>query len=137
LTEENTSDLVTTNAAIISVDNGKMDKNTADISIHQIYKNLGKIDQSFLTPELLAQIAGTAGVNVITATKSVTEPMMAITVVIGSKSKNLFNKATAVPNSYITETGTVGTVVGCYISDWIPVLPNTTYHKKAFNSAAF
>jgi hypothetical protein len=133
----NNSDLEAANAAISSLSSIKMDKSTLDISVTQINKNLGKIDQSYLSDSLLAQIAGTAGVNVEPLDGSVTLPKMGFPVIVGSASKNLFNKDTVLPNSYITATGTIGTSAGWYASDWIPVLPNTTYHKKSFNSAAF
>lgn len=133
----NLSDLQSTNATVSNLINEKMDKSTTNISVNQINKNLGKIDQSYLSDELLAQIAGTAGVNVVPPDGSVTKPKMGFPVVEGTPSKNLFNKQTALPDSYIKADGAVGSSAGWYASDWIPVLPNTTYHKKAYNSAAF
>lgn len=44
-----------------------------NLSVEDINKNLGKIDQSYLTDELIAQIAGTASVNAIPADNSITE----------------------------------------------------------------
>lgn len=48
-----------------------------EISVNDINKNYGKIDQSFLTTELLEQIAGDAPVNSEVADKSVTSKKIA------------------------------------------------------------
>lgn len=50
--------------------NNKIDKN--NISVYDINKNLGKLDQTFLSDELLQQIAGTAPINAVPADKSIT-----------------------------------------------------------------
>lgn len=43
-----------------------------NLSVSQINKNLGKIDQTYLTDELIAQIAGTAAINAVPADNSLT-----------------------------------------------------------------
>lgn len=45
----------------------KMDRDTRDISVSQINKNLGKIDQTYLSDELLQQIAGDAPIHAVPA----------------------------------------------------------------------
>lgn len=55
----------------------KMDKNTTDISITQINKNKGKIDQTFLAEELLQQIVGNAPINAVPADGSITSIKLA------------------------------------------------------------
>lgn len=46
--------------------------NLNNISVSQINKNSGKIDQTYLTDELIAQIAGTAAINAVPADDSLT-----------------------------------------------------------------
>ena len=50
--------------------NNKIDKGS--ISVYDINKNLGKIDQTFLSDELLKQIAGNAPINAVPADNSIT-----------------------------------------------------------------
>src|SRR5699024_10740736 len=54
------------------VDSRKMDKNTNDISISQINKNKGKIDETYLSEELLQQMAGDTPIHSVPANKSIT-----------------------------------------------------------------
>ena len=49
--------------------NNKIDK--GDVSVFDINKNLGKIDQTFLTDELLQQIAGSTPINAVPADNSI------------------------------------------------------------------
>ena len=62
---------------IKSLNVNKMDKNTKDISITQINKNLGKLDQSYLADSLLQQIAGNTPINSVPADKSITSEKIA------------------------------------------------------------
>ena len=55
--------------------NNKIDKN--NISVYDINKNLGKLDQTFLSDELLQQISGTAPINAVPADKSITRAKVA------------------------------------------------------------
>ena len=43
---------------IKSLNNNKMDKNTNDISVTQINKNLGKLDETYMSESLLAKMTG-------------------------------------------------------------------------------
>lgn len=69
----------------------KMDKNTNSISINQIDKNLGKIDQTFLSDELLSQIAGDASINAVPADKSITNIKLADNTINNLKLTENFN----------------------------------------------
>jgi lysophospholipase L1-like esterase len=62
-----------------------------NLSISQINKNLGKIDQTYLTEELLQQIAGTADINAVPADGSITTPKMANKAITAEKLKNVIN----------------------------------------------
>src|SRR5699024_5052763 len=55
----------------------KMDKNTTDIGINQINKNKGKIDETYLSEELLQQMAGNAPIHSVPANKSITKAKIA------------------------------------------------------------
>lgn len=57
---------------IDEINNLKMDKNTTNISVTQINKNLGKFDQTYMTDEFLQQIAGESSLNQIPADNSLT-----------------------------------------------------------------
>ena len=73
----------------------KVDK--GNVSVADINKNLGKIDQTFLSEELLQQIAGTAPINAVVADNSVTTKKIVDKSVTPSKvnffndTKNLFD----------------------------------------------
>ena len=49
-------------AELISIVNGNIKQ--GDVSVHDINKNLGKFDETYLSDELLNQISGDAGINV-------------------------------------------------------------------------
>ena len=76
LTQEGTAAQVEKNMADIIVLNklnkNKMDKDTTNISVSQINKNLGKLDQSYMTDEFLQQIAGETPISSTVANKSIT-----------------------------------------------------------------
>ena len=109
----------------------KMDKNTGNISITQINKNLGKIDQSYLTTALLAQIAGTAPISPVPDKNSITLDHLAFDPVMGEVGKNLFNKATVTLGSYkqYTDNALIPSETYGY-SELIPVEPDTQYIKN-------
>lgn len=60
------------------------------VSVNDIDKNLGKIDQTFLTDELLQQIAGAAPINATVADGSVTTVKMADKAITNAKLSNSF-----------------------------------------------
>lgn len=107
----------------------KLDKTTTDISISQINKNRGLIDETYLSDNLKAQIAGTAGIHATPAPKSVTLDKLAFTPILGKISKNLFNKETVTSGRFFNTTLNDSPTYS--VSDYIPVLPNTNYYKTS------
>lgn len=102
----------------------KMMKNTTDIGIYQINKNLGKIDQSYLSDELLAQMAGTTPINNVVGDQTIT-PIKTTFLNIG---KNKFNKATVKTGFYVNQEDGILTANPAHsASDYIPIKPNTYY----------
>ena len=69
----------------------KMDKNTSSISINQIDKNLGKIDQTYLAESLLSQITGDTPINAVPADKSITNIKLADNAINNLKLTENFN----------------------------------------------
>ena len=68
LTDEQYEDFVITLNGLIK---------KGELSVNDINKNLGKIDQSFLSEDLLQQIAGNAPINAVPADKSITSEKVA------------------------------------------------------------
>lgn len=114
--------------------NEKLDKNTTDISIYQINKNLGKFDQTYMTDEFLQQIAGNASINAIVGDNTISKDKLMNDCVdynnltfIKKSIMNLFNKNSISNQGYILEKNKlVENTNGC-ISDYIPVKGNTIY----------
>lgn len=111
--------------------------NKGKVSVLDIDKTLGKLDQTFMSDAFLQQMAGNTPINAVPADNSLTPNKFAFPVTKGVQGKNLFDKSTALPNSYITSSGTVATSNGWYASDWISIQPNTPYYKNTYNSVAF
>jgi hypothetical protein len=106
------------------------------IGFSDINKNLSQIDATMLTPTLLQQIAGTAGVNVTPSALSVLTTMLSDLSVTPSKTnfittgKNLFDKSTRTIGQVVSDvngtlTPDLGT--GYDSSDYIPVKSGVTY----------
>ena len=49
----------------------------------------------------------------------------------------MFDKSTAIANSYIEVNGNVAIATSNYASDWISILSNTTYYKNVYHSVTF
>nr|DAX13935.1 MAG TPA: GDSL like Lipase Acylhydrolase [Caudoviricetes sp.] len=62
----------TNKSQLTQMNNIKMNKNTTNIAVSQINKNLGKFDQTYMTDEFLQQIAGNAPLNQTPADNSLT-----------------------------------------------------------------
>lgn len=62
-----------------------LEKRLDNLNVNDINKNLGKIDQTYLTDELLEQIAGTAPINAVPADGSLTTTKYANSSVTGEK----------------------------------------------------
>lgn len=117
--------------------NGLLKK--GEVSIFDINKSLGKIDQTFLTEELIQQIAGNANVNAIPADNSITTEKVANKSVTPEKtnfaiaSKNLFNIDTAIKDNAINKTtGLIETFPGWFASDFIPVEKGQQYKRSKY-----
>ncbi|WP_314347803.1 hypothetical protein [Mammaliicoccus vitulinus] len=117
--------------------NGLLKK--GEVSIFDINKSLGKIDQTFLTEELIQQIAGNANVNAIPADNSITTEKVANKAVTPGKtnfaiaSKNLFNIDTAIKDKAINKTtGLIETFPGWFVSDFIPVEKGQQYKRSKY-----
>lgn len=94
--------------------------------------NLGKVTPNMVSDELLAQIAGDAAVNAVPAPRSIVETQMAVPVITGFFSKNLFDKRKAKPNTVIQSgNGVESALEGFYTSDFIYVIAGTTYTKHS------
>ena len=116
------------------LDATKADKNEK-ISIEMIDKNKGKIDQTYLSDELISQISGGAAVNAVPADDSITVEKMAFPVIVGDESYNLLDISDSkiAYNWYIESSNGFPTLCisswwdKLYATDYIEVLPNTTY----------
>ena len=119
---------------IKDVANKKLDKNTTDISVYQINKNLGKFDQTYMTDEFLQQIAGNTPINAVVGDNTVSNDKLMNDCVdynnvtfIKKSIMNLFDKNSISNEGYIMEhNALVENTNGC-ISDYIPVKGNTIY----------
>ena len=57
---------------IKNLNNNKMDKNTNNISVTQINKNLGKLDETYMSESLLAKMTGEGTFGTVPQDKSIT-----------------------------------------------------------------
>ena len=62
---------------IKSLNDNKMDKNTKDISVTQINKNLGKLDETYMSESLLAKMTGEGTFGTVPEDKSITSIKLA------------------------------------------------------------
>jgi lysophospholipase L1-like esterase len=115
-----------------------------NVAVSDINKNFGKFDQTYMSDELLQQIAGTTPVNAVPADGIVTTVKMADKAVtidktnFINKSKNMFNKKNAIQGFYVeTGSGVLQPNATYYASDWIPCLPETVYTTSHFNQISF
>ena len=121
---------------IAHLENNKMDKDTTNISPAQINKNLGKFDETYLTDELLQQMAGNTPINSTPAPKSVTTVKLADRSITPREtdfmnlSTNLINENTVTPNKNVDASGNIIDSVSYSLSDYIPIVPNTVYSSK-------
>lgn len=128
LTEEQYSNLITTVNGMLK---------SGEVSVHDINKNKGKFDQTFLTQDLIDAITGAPGANILSevALKSVTSDHIANysirpehisppDTVVG---KNKFNKNDLYYDLLINHGGQLAEATGFVTSGFMPSKPNTTY----------
>ena len=111
----------------------------AMISVKQINKNTGKIDQSYLSDELIQMIAGDAPVSMIPADGSITPIKNAYPTLIGEyPSENLLNLAAVTKGHYVNyEDGQVYELASHCVSDYIPVIGGEHYVSTQNEQTAF
>jgi len=114
------------------------------IGFADINKNLSLIDSTMLTPELLTQIAGTAGVNVTPSALSVLTGMLADLSVTNRKTsflkiqKNLIDIANPLLlGKFIAANGAIGTNSLFDTSNWIELTVGQQYTLSTANSYDF
>lgn len=98
----------------------RLDASDADmrnLNVNWINKNLGKLDQSFLTDELLLQIAGTAGINAKPEKNSVdlnefSQTMQDLLAEIGEASTLNFKYRTDLSKGFYASNSAVGFLEG-------------------------
>ncbi|OZQ66057.1 hypothetical protein CA600_12420 [Paenibacillus sp. VTT E-133280] len=137
VTKAEQSDLDTTNNTVEIIQSTMMEKTTTDISVSQINKNLGKFDQTYMTEEFLQQIVGNTSINAVPADASLGKEKFTFRVLEGEASKNIFNADTITLQRYVNSTGGLTFNTSYSTSDYIPVLPNTTYVTNHFFSGAY
>ena len=103
-----------------------------NLSVNMINKNLGKLDQTYMSDELLAQIAGDAAINAVPADGSVTISKLAISKVI---SANKFDKDSAVSGA-LNSSGQVVSNANFYTSGHVKVSAGDTV-KTSHNLQAY
>ena len=98
-----------------------------EVSVTDIDKNKGKLDQTYMTDEFLQQIAGGTPINAIPADKSITDEKLARPYVWGETGKNLFNKYMCSIGKYVNDLGELDDNKEYIASDFISVEPNEKY----------
>ena len=111
----------------------------AMISVKQINKNTGKIDQSYLSDEVIQMIAGDAPVSMVPADGSITPIKNAYPTLIGEyPSENLLNLSAVTKGHYVSyEDGQVYELASHCVSDYIPVVGGEHYVSTQNEQTAF
>ena len=138
-------ELGSTNIEIDGLKNSKMDRNTTDISIHQINKNKGLIDESLLSEELKQQMAGNTPISAVPVVRSITRIQVAEKAIAPSEttflkpSKNLFDKSKLLFGKLISDlTGDLSdSVTYDTTNEYVIVKPSTTYARSHVSPVCF
>lgn len=123
----------------------KMDKDTRDIGIYQINKNLGKIDETFLTDELLQAISGNAPISQTLKDRIITTLKLTQGAVypnntnfIKTKNTDLFANTQFISEKAISDTTGEEVVNTAYkVTDFITVEVGKTYRTTQSNNMAY
>lgn len=133
---------ITSNYNILAGElNNKLERDDK-ISINMIDKNQGKIDQTYLSDELLRQIAGDAAVNAVPADGSLTTDKYADNSVTGDKtdfldmSLNLINPDKLTDGFLNTNSGAIMANASGYTqyvtTDYIPITSGVSYYTSIY-----
>lgn len=98
-----------------------------NVSVLDIDKNKGKLDQTYMSEEFLQQIAGNTSINAIPAKGSITDDMFNRPYAYGEPGKNLFNKNACEIGKYVGDDGQLGDNVDYCASHFIKVDPTESY----------
>ena len=142
-----TNDIETINSQLYKIDSikankddinklnkNKMDKNTTNISVSQINKNLGKLDQTYMTDEFLQQIAGETPISSTVANKSITNDKLADNVLPNflhdvSTEMNYINNNTLTTGGLKSDGTVEPSVFENSVTDYISIGANTKIYR--------
>jgi hypothetical protein len=116
-----------------------------EVSVSDIDKNKGKLDQTYMTDEFLQQMAGTTPINSTPANNSITTLKLTNKVVTTDKtnfvkvtSNNLFDKTSVMVNFTINQsTGEPSSSSGNNLGVYIPVLNSNQYTMVGVSRVAY
>ena len=105
----------------------KMDKNTMDISVFQINKSKGLLDETYFTDDFKSQfVENTQPLHTTPADKSITQEKMSIPYAEAELGKNLFNKYTVEKGMFVNmNNGLIQETSSCSASSYIDVIPSS------------
>jgi len=122
-----------------------MDKNTTEISVAQINKNLGKIDQSFFSDELLQQMAGNTPISSVPSDNSITSIKIANKAIDNVKlADNFLGRITVTTGSigdiladgiYRVGSGVLNNPLGVVTSVFITFKCDVLYYQIIFDQS--
>ncbi|PTE80295.1 M14 family metallopeptidase [Staphylococcus cohnii] len=123
--------------------NGLLKK--GEVSIFDINKSLGKIDQTYLTEDLIQQIAGNANVNAVPADNSITTDKLADKSINPDKtsfiatSSNLLNKYDITKGKQLdVNTGKLIDLAPVSVfNKWFEVKPGETFTSNGLNTRCY
>ena len=134
---------------IKNLNDNKMDKNTKDISVTQINKNLGKLDETYMSESLLAKMTGEGTFGSVPEDKSITTIKLASksikannTDFIATKNNDLLLNIQFVYNKYVSYLdGALHDSDAYKCTDFVAVSPgqklvtNQSNHVAYYNSS--
>lgn len=126
-----------------AIESRKMDKDTNDISIYQINKNKGLIDESFISDSLKQQIVGNTPIHSTPAKGSITKDKLTKRLISQEqttflqKGKNLFDKDNVLRGYFINQSGDLIENTSYSVTDFIGIKPDTNYFRSASSTIAF
>lgn len=143
--EKLSSQLETKANEIKSLNDNKMDKNTKDISVTQINKNLGKLDETYMSESLLAKMTGEGTFGTVPEDKSITNIKLASksikannTDFISTKNNDLLLNIQFVYNKYVSHLDGALYDSNTYKStDFVPVSPGQKLVTNQSNNVAY